>query len=274
MARGMRTRLAVAERATSPQRTIAQPLNACMPILDIETLLKPTRELPPCGPDLSYDVLSIELALAMTGRAEQQWGSFVTPPIPPDWKKAQVLSTQLLARSKDLLFAVALTRAATRRAGLAGCAEGLELLLGLVQRYWPALHPLDDEDADVVRVLALDALVSLDGLRGDLVADRAMCAGAGPGAASASALARALSAAEQLEKACKARAPHAGLDLRPLRDELANAAGPAPAAPSGLPRWHSVATDLPGAEATLRRALAWLEEEQARPQYSSRSTPT
>ena len=60
-------------------------------------------------------------------------------------------SLALLPKSKDLRIAVYLTRAAVRTDGLAGLADGLEVLAGFVEKYWDGVHPQldpDDERSD------------------------------------------------------------------------------------------------------------------------------
>ncbi|MDT9071648.1 type VI secretion system ImpA family N-terminal domain-containing protein, partial [Escherichia coli] len=67
----------------------------------------------PCGPDLEYDVESLDLAQLEAGRPRTQF----TPAEPPDWPNVHRSAMSLLRRTKDLRVAVVLARAATRTEG-------------------------------------------------------------------------------------------------------------------------------------------------------------
>ena len=69
-----------------------------------------------------------------------------------DWPKIIRLATETLAgKSKDLLVAVRLVEATTKKHGVAGLRDGLILLGRLVTDCWDYLHPIPgpDEDAEV-----------------------------------------------------------------------------------------------------------------------------
>jgi type VI secretion system protein ImpA len=70
---------------------------------------------------------------------------------PPDYDQVLKLAESALAsQSKDLQLAAWLTEALLKRDGLAGLRDGLELLHGLLDRYWDQVYPeLEDGDAEM-----------------------------------------------------------------------------------------------------------------------------
>ncbi len=138
-----------------------------MPELDIESLLAPLAGDPPCGVNLEYDPAFQTLQEAASGKPERQYGSTIIAPEPPDWPAVREQALALAARTRDLRVAVWLARGAARVDGLAGAVQGLQLLRGLLERYWETVHPrLDPEDGNdpTARLNALSALSHDDGL--------------------------------------------------------------------------------------------------------------
>ncbi len=133
----------------------------------MDPLLEPISEESPTGVDLSYDSVYNDLAVLMEGTPENQFepGSAKEP----DWAAIRKLSEETLKRSKDLQIAVFFTVALTRTAGMDGAARGLELLAGVVRKYWSNLFPnLDPEDPDPMqRVNILSQLTVEQGSFGD-----------------------------------------------------------------------------------------------------------
>jgi type VI secretion system protein ImpA len=67
----------------------------------------------------------------------------------------------LLGRSKDLRIVSHLVRALLHRQGFIGLCEGLEVVRGLLERFWTPLHPrldADDEHDPTIRISALALL--------------------------------------------------------------------------------------------------------------------
>jgi type VI secretion system protein ImpA len=71
-------------------------------------------------------------------------------------KLLQSLAEMLATRSKDLELAVWLLEALIWREGLAGLADGLQLVHRLLDTYWDQLHPLPDEGDYYMRVRHLE----------------------------------------------------------------------------------------------------------------------
>lgn len=137
--------------------------------MNLDAWLEPTLGDPPCGPNLEYDDDFRELEKAASGTPELEFGTDngdgVTriEGVGPDWVKVRKLAEGLLARTKDIRVAVFLTRALVHSDGLAGLEKGLQLVAGLLERFWDHVHPMldrDDNDDPTERVNALAGLVA------------------------------------------------------------------------------------------------------------------
>jgi type VI secretion system protein ImpA len=132
-----------------------------MTLINTEGLLQPVSADAPTGQNLEYDADYMQLERAAQGKPEQQMGGAVIPAEPPDYVAVIKQATALLERTKDLRIASHLVQALLHRAAFGGLEEGLELIHGLLDRYWDQLHPeLDPEDGNdpVMRVTALAGL--------------------------------------------------------------------------------------------------------------------
>jgi type VI secretion system protein ImpA len=132
-----------------------------MSIVDLDALLQDVEPDAPCGPNLEYDPEFLELEQAILGKPEVQYGDTVTPAVPPEWKVIKRLSSDLLARSRDLRLAVALLRAGLNLNGISGCADGLRLIELLLEQRWDSVHPQLDPDDDNDPMLRINSLASL-----------------------------------------------------------------------------------------------------------------
>ena len=133
--------------------------------LPIEQWLLPLGPEEPCGPDLEYDPLSLELRDA-TGKPESQFG----PGEPPNWSRVAELSESLFERTRDLRVALLWGRAKLNVDGFAALPAVLELFGGLLGEFWDHLHPLPDaDDPDALsRLSVIGGLDKLDSLLGDI----------------------------------------------------------------------------------------------------------
>jgi type VI secretion system protein ImpA len=133
--------------------------------LPIEQWLLPVAPEEPCGPDLEYDPLSLELRDA-TGRPDSQFG----PGEPPNWGRVAEISESLFERTRDLRVALLWGRARLNVGGFAALPSVLELFRGLLEEFWDHVHPLpdaDDPDA-LARLSVVGGLDKLDSLLGDI----------------------------------------------------------------------------------------------------------
>ena len=107
----------------------------------VDALQAPISDASPCGDDLEYDPAFTALETAAQGKAEQQFGDTVIAAVEPEWRAVADQAQALLGRAKDVRVAVLLLLAATLQQGAAGFVLGLELLAGLLDRYWDGIHP-------------------------------------------------------------------------------------------------------------------------------------
>src|ERR1022692_2102459 len=69
-----------------------------------------------------------------------------SPPKLADYATVEKLATEALAnQTKDLQIAAWLTEAWLRRIGFDGLRQGIDLMLGLLEKYWDSLYPEIDE---------------------------------------------------------------------------------------------------------------------------------
>ncbi len=113
--------------------------------MEIERLLKPISAESPCGPDREYDADFLTLSEDLESPQERIAGDVSEKE--PNWNTIASRAEALFLRTKDLRVAIWLSRAWTRREGLAGLVSGLHLINDLLTLYWEDIHPnLDSED--------------------------------------------------------------------------------------------------------------------------------
>src|SRR5690606_9080677 len=109
------------------------------------------------GDDLEYDSAFLELGRAAQPKPDQQMGGTIIPGEPMNPTVVFKQATELFVKTKDLRVACYLVHALAAARGFEGLADGLGLVHGLVERYWPGVHPqLDPDDNDAtMRITAL-----------------------------------------------------------------------------------------------------------------------
>lgn len=132
----------------------------------ISKLLQPVSAEAPCGPDLSYDARFNALEANLMGKPEVEIGSVVRPAEPPDWAELRDKSVEFLGESKHLRVVVMLGCSLLKTAGLLGFADGLALLRGILEQFWPTLYPLLDPDDNNDPTQRLNILSALTARRG------------------------------------------------------------------------------------------------------------
>ncbi len=132
-----------------------------MSVIDIEQFLSQIAADSPCGEDLEYDPVFIEMEKLAQGTPERQYGGTIIPAEPPDWGGIKKAALGLLSRTKDLRVTVYLTRALLYTDGLAGFRDGLTLLRGFIEQFWDEVHPKLDPDDDYDPTLRVNIVAIL-----------------------------------------------------------------------------------------------------------------
>jgi type VI secretion system protein ImpA len=142
-----------------------------MSIVDVDVLLQEAEAGMPCGPNLEYDPLFLELEQNALGKPEVQYGSTIVPAVSPDWKLVKKQAFELLGRSRDLRVAILLLRALLALHAIPGFAAGLRLIERLADERWDSVHPqLDPDDGNdpTLRINSLATLVDASVIVRDL----------------------------------------------------------------------------------------------------------
>ncbi len=113
-------------------------------------LLDPIPGDNPAGVHLRHEALFDQIREARRSDDDGTRRPEDPPPKAADWVREYELASEALAtRSKDLELAGWLAEALLRREGFAGLTVGLDVIQGLITRYWDTLYPSlveDDED--------------------------------------------------------------------------------------------------------------------------------
>ena len=119
-------------------------------VIDLEKLLQELGEDAPSGPeDLEYDPDFIDLAQQIEGTPEKRVGeTIIEERRDPPWREMKAKALALMARTHDIRVAIFLLRALLHTDQLNGFRDGIQLLTGLVEKYWETLYPQLDPDDD------------------------------------------------------------------------------------------------------------------------------
>lgn len=136
----------------------------------IEKLLQPVSAEQVCGPDLSNGGQFDELETILKGKPEVEIGSVQKPAEPPDWKELKDKSAEFLGQSKHLRVATMYCCSLLKINGVAGFRDGVQLIQGLLEKYWAPLYPLLDPDDNNDPTQRLNILGALTVPRGSSAA--------------------------------------------------------------------------------------------------------
>ncbi len=123
--------------------------------LDLNELLKPIAGGAQAGADLRgeggltslYFRLKDARAQARTIERANE-ASEESAVVPHEWQVVQALAIEAIqTRSKDIEIAGWLIEALSRLEGFVGLEQGFNLARGLLERYWPEVHSIDEDDA-------------------------------------------------------------------------------------------------------------------------------
>ena len=145
---------------------------------NLEQLLAPVSAESPAGVDLAESKEDGRKFMELEAKAQPKSGgqSYAADGSPageteePDWGEIATEAADLLRRSKDLRVAQILALAWLKTGGLAGLADGLTLIEGLVKKFWVGLYPLldtEDDDDPTERINAVNNLAAPLGTFGD-----------------------------------------------------------------------------------------------------------
>jgi type VI secretion system protein ImpA len=111
----------------------------------------------PGGAELRYDPVFDKIKEARREDDDAPQGDWQSARKTADWPLVIKLTKEALAKkSKDLQIAAWLTEALLRREGFPGFRAGLDLVAGMIERFWDNLYPeIDDGDAEM-RAAPLD----------------------------------------------------------------------------------------------------------------------
>ena len=132
-----------------------------MATIDVERLLAEVSSDQPSGENLEYDPLYGELERSAQGKEEQQFGDTIIPAEDPDWKAVRKNALELFPRTKDLRVGMYLVQAVVGQDGMLGLRDGLQVIHGLITRFWDTVHPELDPDDDNDPTMRVNVLVTL-----------------------------------------------------------------------------------------------------------------
>jgi type VI secretion system protein ImpA len=121
-----------------------------MPLLDFDSLIAPLDGDQPAGTRVPADIRKKMEDARKEFEPNPDDPSGAPVPKKPDWPAIVRLATDSLAtKSKDLLAAVRLVEALTKRDGYSGLRDGLKVLRLLITDCWDRVHPLVEEPDDL-----------------------------------------------------------------------------------------------------------------------------
>lgn len=128
--------------------------------LDLGRLLAPVSDEDPTGPDLAYDPARYEIEQAFDTEVSIDASGVAASPPEVDWRSIIDRIIEQSGRTKDLWLAAYLCRAGARAGRLDTVEIGAKALSGLLEAYWPTLHPGLEEYGFQGRKGPCDSLVS------------------------------------------------------------------------------------------------------------------
>ncbi len=129
--------------------------------LDLDQLLAPVSEDEPSGPDLAYDSGRQEIEQAFETSISIDSSGAEAQASDVDWRRIiDSIATQS-AQTKDVWLAVYLCRAGALSGNLETVEIGAKYLAGLLETYWPSVHPQLEEYGFQGRKGPCDSLAGL-----------------------------------------------------------------------------------------------------------------
>ncbi len=129
--------------------------------LDLEKLLAPVSEDEPAGPDLSYDNGRYAIEQAFETEVSIDASGVESQASDVDWRQVINDIVAQSAQTKDVWLAIYLCRAGARSGDLEVTETGAKYLAGLLEQYWPTVHPQLEEYGFQGRKGPCDSLAAL-----------------------------------------------------------------------------------------------------------------
>jgi type VI secretion system ImpA family protein len=129
--------------------------------LDLDQLLAPVSEDEPAGPDLAYDAgrQAIEQAFETSISIDSSGAESAASDV--DWRQIINAIVDQSGKTKDVWLAVYLSRAGAVSGDLETVETGVRYLAGLLEEYWPNVHPQLEEYGFQGRKGPCDSLAGL-----------------------------------------------------------------------------------------------------------------
>jgi type VI secretion system protein ImpA len=137
-------------------------------MINLDELLAPVRDDAPCGDDPWATGILSELETLALGKPETQFSKAEEP----DWVQLKTRAIAVARTTKDLRVASILAATLLRTDGMKGFHDGIKLIRGYLENFWPGVFPpLDatENNDPSERVNALSNLAAPLGADGDLL---------------------------------------------------------------------------------------------------------
>jgi len=122
-----------------------------------EDILNPISEALPAGESLRYASVYDKIKEARRQDDDAPQGEWQRERKVADYATVFKLANEAIAtKSKDLQLAAWLTEALLNREGFSGLLQGLNLIKGLVEKFWDGLWPELDEGEAEIRAAPID----------------------------------------------------------------------------------------------------------------------
>jgi len=128
--------------------------------LDVQKLLAAIPGDNPVGPDLAYDPVRHHIEQAFDASVSIDASGVADSVADTDWRPIISAIVTQFDQTKDVWLAVYLCRAGVQAGRLGIVGIGAQALAGLLERYWPQVHPGLDEYGFQGRKGACDTLVT------------------------------------------------------------------------------------------------------------------
>jgi type VI secretion system protein ImpA len=136
--------------------------------MDLDALLAARESDGASGENLEYDFDFMELQRLSAPGEERQAGHEILAGEEPDFKDVEARALAILERAHDLRAAVILADARLNTKGLAGFADAVAYIRGVLEQHWDTCHPeldADDDNDPTMRINAVAGLASALTLR-------------------------------------------------------------------------------------------------------------